>query len=419
VKTRPNPFARRITTYCLAAACLWAVGVFAGEPPADEASQPAPAAEEKPAPAAEEKPAAEQPDLFQVPEGTPEELLAYIEKLKKARPNVTDYESFVEFRDKVAKALLGASEKILAGKPTDEQRAEAVHTKLIALSILAQSGNAEAEAALAKLPEQLTKAGYAELARDATAMILQTRFQVAKQAGGEEFGKLVEELKKFLEAGPIGRREAGLVMKAVQSLDAIDDKKAAAKIYEDLGNLLAGNEDEAVASFGTRLKGSARRLTLVGEKMVVKGVTLGGEPFDWSKYSGKVVLVDFWATWCGPCIAELPNILQEYADYHERGFDVVGISLDEDRERLVSFVEEREIPWTTLFDDAADESMADYYGVFGIPTTILVGADGNVVSLDARGPALGRHLEKLLGPVEPKQADEPAEKDEPSATPGS
>lgn len=403
MKTRPRPFARRITTFCLAAACLWAVGVFAGEP-AEEPAQPA---------AAEEKPAAEEPDLFKVPEGTPDELLAYIDKLKKVRPNVTDYESFVAFRDKVANALLEASDKVLAQKPNDEQRDEAVHTKLIALSLLAQAGDADAEAKLAKLPDELEKAGHKELARDAQAIILQTKF--SQRLDEQQYLKLIDELKKFLESAPVGRREAGLVMRAVQNVDFLKDNKTAAKVYRELGKLLAGNEDEAVSSFGERLEGSARRMDLVGKEMVVKGVTLDGKPFDWSKYAGKVVLVDFWATWCGPCVAELPNILQEYADYHDKGFDVVGISLDDDREQLATFVEEREIPWTILFDGAAKEPMAEYYGVFGIPTTILVGKDGKVVSLEARGPALGEQLEKLLGPVEKKEAPAADEPEKPAA----
>jgi hypothetical protein len=85
----------------------------------------------------------------------------------------------------------------------------------------------------------------------------------------------------------------------------------------------------------------------------------------------------------------------------DRGFDVVAISADEDRELLQAFVQQRELPWTVLFDaDPETESMATYYGVSSFPTIFLVNADGKVVSLEARGPALGYHLNELLGPPE-------------------
>ena len=80
-------------------------------------------------------------------------------------------------------------------------------------------------------------------------------------------------------------------------------------------------------------------------------------------------------------------------------FEVVGISLDSDRARLEKFVEDREVPWVSLFKDGAgwDHPMATHYGIMSIPRAILVDKDGNVVSMNARGDALSRELEKLLG----------------------
>ena len=147
-------------------------------------------------------------------------------------------------------------------------------------------------------------------------------------------------------------------------------------------------------------------MPVVGDSMYLEGMTVDGRPFDWSRYEGKVVLVDFWATWCGPCLRELPNVLANYQQYHEQGFEVVGISLDEDRRKLTQFILENQLPWENLFNDAPQTSgwkhpMAQFYEVKGIPTVILVGRDGRVVSVAARGKALGEELAKLFASEEP------------------
>jgi thiol-disulfide isomerase/thioredoxin len=173
------------------------------------------------------------------------------------------------------------------------------------------------------------------------------------------------------------------------------------QIGPDIVKQLASSEDEKLQRLSNMLEGVTRRAGLVGNPLEISGVTLAGEPLDWASYQGKVVLVTFWATWCAPCRAEIPHLLENYKDYHDRGFDIVAISVDDDREDLVNFLAQNSLPWTVLFDrDAPGEKMATKYGVFAIPQMILVGRDGKVVATGIRGHNLRPYLEKLIGPAE-------------------
>jgi thiol-disulfide isomerase/thioredoxin len=125
---------------------------------------------------------------------------------------------------------------------------------------------------------------------------------------------------------------------------------------------------------------------------------LDGKSLSVGNYKGKIVLVDFWATWCGPCVAELPNVLQAYEKYHGKGFEVIGISLDSNKDKLTSFVKDRKMPWPQFFDGAGwKNKLAQRYNVRSIPATYLIGKDGKIIAQNLRGPALEAAVAKALG----------------------
>ena len=124
---------------------------------------------------------------------------------------------------------------------------------------------------------------------------------------------------------------------------------------------------------------------------------LNGRPISLSQYKGKVVLMDFWATWCGPCVGEMPNVIAAYKKYHARGFDVVGISLDQDKGALTSFLKQNKMPWRQVYDGRGWESAVPRrYGVTAIPFGLLLNRDGTIAAVEVRGEALPAAIKMAL-----------------------
>jgi peroxiredoxin len=156
------------------------------------------------------------------------------------------------------------------------------------------------------------------------------------------------------------------------------------------------------------MEGSARRLDLPGKMLELKGTLLDGKSFDIASLKGKVVLVDFWATWCGYCVEEIPNIRKNYDGYHKKGFEVVGVSADTERADLDKFIAATPLPWLTIHDKDGRNAALAYYGIASFPTTFLIDREGKVVATEARGEQLPVLLKNLLG--EPEAPAAPAEK---------
>jgi len=132
------------------------------------------------------------------------------------------------------------------------------------------------------------------------------------------------------------------------------------------------------------------------------GKTLGGEDLKLEDFRGKVVLLDFWATWCTPCVAELPNVKSILEEHSADGkFAVIGVSLDSDRKMVERFVKSR-APWAHIVGGPAEENpIAKKYFVEGIPAVFLIDHEGKVVAKDLRGSELRRAVRKQV-----KRADE-------------
>jgi thiol-disulfide isomerase/thioredoxin len=166
----------------------------------------------------------------------------------------------------------------------------------------------------------------------------------------------------------------------------------------------------------------AKRLEVIeretGRPMEMRFKAVDGREVDLAKLRGKVVLIDFWATWCGPCIAELPNVKHVYQTYRDRGFEVIGIALENAdlragdtpeqeaakhaaaKAKLLAFVEKEGLPWPQHYDGRYwnNEISRGRFNINAIPATFLLDRDGVVAFVNIRGPQLETEVRRLIAP---------------------
>jgi thiol-disulfide isomerase/thioredoxin len=139
-----------------------------------------------------------------------------------------------------------------------------------------------------------------------------------------------------------------------------------------------------------------KKLDAIGKPFALQCTAVDGREVDLGKLKGKVVLVDFWATWCVPCVAELPSLKATYARMAPQGFEIVGISFDQKKEVLTRFLEKEQIAWPQFFDGKGwKNQFGREYGIESIPTMWLVDKRGVLRDLNARG-SLQEKVEKLM-----------------------
>lgn len=172
------------------------------------------------------------------------------------------------------------------------------------------------------------------------------------------------------------------------------------KLRKVFSGIQKNSKIESTRELAEVFSGTLRRMDLLGKEMPVWGTDLQGNSISPESLDGKVVLLDFWATWCGPCIAEFPELKILHEKYHEKGFEIIGFSVDSDLGNLRTYLKKNPLPWTVLSKETTKTSglpsLSAYYGARKLPVVLLRDHEGKAVLLDARGKNLEKKLEELF-----------------------
>ena len=203
---------------------------------------------------------------------------------------------------------------------------------------------------------------------------------------------LEERIRNLVEKNPAEPRIVSLQLARANLLLRFDHAKG----LEFLENLLKAPEGDLAAAAKARLK----KAEMIGKPVDIRFLATDGSTVDTQALHGKIVLVDFWASWCPDCIREMPSVRQAYQKYRDKGFFIIGISLDTDEQALANFVVKKLIPWPQCCDGKGWESeLALRFGVRAIPEMWLINEEGTLVSTEVPIEQLDQKIGELLGPA--------------------
>ncbi len=336
------------------------------------AAQPTAAQDQKSGaaqPSASEKPAAPLPplpDLSFTPKSTTEELEKVITTAKAVRPASPEQYSAMQtaIRDASKQLLLNLKDK------------------------------------------ELPRYKQAQLDSMSASLALATFF------GEEARAKIVEQLKQMLkERERLSIEDVQMATIAAANLELNPNKKDARDIYVLLDELLTDDKREEMQAMRINLQSSISRIDLLGSKFELEAKDVRNKEIKIEDFAGKFVIVDFFASWCQPCLSEVPRLKKHHEKYKSKGLEVFAISLDDTREALDKYLSTAELPWPVIHDNAEDplKRLQLKFGVASLPTVLLLNKEGTVVSLEARGAELDRLMDMIF--EAPTPADPPPSAD--------
>lgn len=249
---------------------------------------------------------------------------------------------------------------------------------------------------LKSLFERLQKTeGSEDLAAYVRFRQLTADYGLSLQAEKADFGKIQSEWLKNLETYvkdyPDGPDTSEALLQLAIAQEFAGQEAEAKKWYGQITKRFPQTPA------GRKAHGALTRLDSVGKQIKLTGKSPSGKPIDLAQYRGRVVLIQYWATWCEPCKADMADLKELVAKYGRSGFEIIGVNLDTSREAMAKYLAENRLPWPQIHEDGGlDSRPANELGILTLPTMILIGPDGKVLNRSIRVTELDRELKRII-----------------------